>query len=51
MARIAANYINRALTADNFAVFADSLDAGPDFHDELANRFLPAWAKACEYSG
>jgi hypothetical protein len=39
VARVAADHINRALTANDFAVLTNALNAGADFHGGLAYCF------------
>jgi hypothetical protein len=38
MPRIAANHVHSSLAADDLAVFADSFDAGTNFHDLILLR-------------
>jgi hypothetical protein len=46
MARVRANYIHRPLSADDLAVFTDTLDAGANFHGNLTQQlFSPAGRK------
>lgn len=39
VARVAADHINRALTANDFAVLTNALNTGADFHGGLAYCF------------
>ena len=40
MARVGADYVDDASTADDLAVLTNSLDAGTDFHDYLYKASL-----------